>query len=178
MKKLIAGYIVIFVFLILSNSLLGESPQERDARMSWWQEARFGMFVHWGLYSGLAGTRDGKPVGTKGGMEWIQQRVKADTDTYAKKAIPLFKPKKGFATEWARLAKEAGWKYVVFTTKHHDGFALRDSKVSDFDAGTILGRDPVKEIVDALRREGLRVGFYHSVIDWHHDQYEYARSNA
>lgn len=153
-----------------------ESPQERDARMTWWRDARFGMFVHWGLYSGLAGTWDGKPVGTSGGMEWIQQRVKADTDTYAKKAIPLFKPKADFAAEWARLAKEAGCKYVVFTTKHHEGFALHDSKVSDYDAGTILGRDLVKEIVEALRKEGLRVGFYHSVIDWHHDQYEYARS--
>ena len=60
-----------------------ESKAERDARMSWWREARFGMFVHWGLYSGLAGTWEGKPVGTKGGMEWIQQRVKVDTTTYA-----------------------------------------------------------------------------------------------
>ena len=69
-----------------------------------------------------------------------------------------------------------GRKYLVFTTKHHDGFALHDSKVSDYDAGSVLHRDLVKEIVDALRAEGLRVGFYHSVIDWHHDQYEYARS--
>ena len=91
-------------------------------------------------------------------------------------AIPLFRPKPGFAREWARLAKEAGCRYVVFTTKHHDGFALHDSKVSDFDAGSVLQRDLVKEIVDALHAEGLRVGFYHSVIDWHHDQYEYARS--
>lgn len=165
-----------FLFFASLTLHSDESPQERDARMSWWREARFGMFVHWGLYSGLAGTWEGKPVGTRGGMEWIQQRVKADTDTYAKKAIPLFKPKPDFATEWARLAKEAGCKYVVFTTKHHDGFALHDSKVSDFDAGSILGRDLVKEIVEALRKEGLRIGFYHSVIDWHHDQYEYARS--
>jgi alpha-L-fucosidase len=148
----------------------------RDARMSWWREARFGMFVHWGLYSGLAGTWEGKPVGTRGGMEWIQNHVKADTDTYAAKAIPLFKPKPDFAREWAKLAKEAGCRYVVFTTKHHDGFALHDSAVSDYDAGSVLGRDLVKEIVEALRAEGLRVGFYHSVIDWHHDQYEYARS--
>ena len=65
---------------------------------------------------------------------------------------------------------------MVFTTKHHDGFALHDSKVSDYDAGSVLQRDLVREIVDALHAEGLRVGFYHSVIDWHHDQYEYARS--
>ena len=153
-----------------------ETPAQRDARVQWWREARFGMFVHWGLYSALAGTWDGKPVATSGGMEWIQQRVKADTDTYAAKAIPLFHPKPGFAREWARLAKEAGCKYVVFTTKHHDGFALHDSKVSDYDAGSVLQRDLVREIVDALHAEGLRVGFYHSVIDWHHDQYEYARS--
>ncbi len=152
------------------------SDAAHDARMMWWREARFGMFVHWGLYSGLAGTWEGKPVGTKGGMEWIQQRVKADTDTYAKRAIPLFKPTPGFAKEWAALAKAAGCRYLVFTTKHHDGFALHDSKVSDYDAGSTLNRDLVREIVDACRAEGLRVGFYHSVIDWHHDQYEYAKS--
>lgn len=153
-----------------------ETRARHDARMKWWREARFGMFVHWGLYSGLAGTWDGKPVATRGGMEWIQQRVGADTETYAQRAIPLFKPRPGFAREWARLAKEAGARYVVFTTKHHDGFALHDSKVSDFDAGSVLNRDLVKEIVQALRAEGLRVGFYHSVIDWHHDQYAYNRS--
>jgi alpha-L-fucosidase len=109
-------------------------------------------------------------------MEWIQQRVKADTDTYAQRAIPLFKPSPGFAREWARLAKAAGCRYLVFTTKHHDGFALHNSKVSDYDAGSVLQRDLVKEIVDAARAEGLRVGFYHSVIDWHHDQYAYAKS--
>ena len=77
---------------------------------------------------------------------------------------------------WAKLAKEAGCRYVVFTTKHHDGFALHDSAVSDYDAGSVLHRDLVKEIVAAVRAAGLKVGFYHSVIDWHHDQYEYARS--
>ncbi len=156
--------------------LAAPTPDQRDARMKWWREARFGMFVHWGLYSGLAGTWDGKPVGTKGGMEWIQQRVKADTDTYAKKAIPLFKPTPDFARQWARLAREAGCRYVVFTSKHHEGFALHDSKVGDYNAGSVLHRDLVKEIVEALHAEGLKVGFYHSVIDWHHDQYAYELS--
>lgn len=155
---------------------VGADFKDREARMEWWREARFGMFVHWGLYSGLAGTWDGKPVGTRGGMEWIQQRVKADTDTYAARALPLFKPTASFAKEWAQLAKQAGCRYVVFTTKHHDGFALHDSKVSDYDAGSKLNRDLVKEIVDACHAEGLKVGFYHSVIDWHHDQYAYALS--
>ncbi|MCL4193713.1 MAG: alpha-L-fucosidase [Thermoguttaceae bacterium] len=153
-----------------------ETKAERDARMQWWREARFGMFVHWGLYSGLGGTWEGKAVGTSGGMEWIQQRVGVDTETYAAKAIPLFKPTADFAQAWAKLAKEAGCRYVVFTSKHHEGFALHDSAMGEFDAGSVLGRDLVKEIVDAVRAEGLRVGFYHSVIDWHHDQYAYARS--
>jgi len=162
--------------LAMSVTAQAETPRQRDARMEWWREARFGMFVHWGLYSGMAGTWEGKPVGTRGGMEWIQQRVKADTDSYAKAAIPKFKPTPGFAREWAKLAKEAGCKYLVFTTKHHDGFALHDSKVSDYDAGDVLQRDLVKEIVAACRAEGLKVGFYHSVIDWHHDQYAYEKS--
>ena len=122
-----------------------ETPAERDARMAWWREARFGMFVHWGLYAGLAGTWDGKPVGKTGGMEWIQQRVKADTDTYAAKALPLFKPTPGFAKEWAKMAKDARCKYVVFTTKHHDGFGLFDSKGGDYNAGAKLHRDLAKE---------------------------------
>jgi len=153
-----------------------ETAAQRDARMAWWREARFGMFVHWGLYSGLAGTWNGKPVAKSGGMEWIQQRVGADTETYAKRALPLFKPKPGFAAEWARLAREAGCRYLVFTSKHHEGFALHDSAVTDYDAGSTLQRDLVKEIVEACRAEGLKVGFYHSVIDWHHDQYDYAKS--
>ena len=153
-----------------------ETKEQRDARMAWWREARFGMVVHYGLYSGLAGTWEGKPVATNGGMEWIEQRVKADTDTYAAKALPLFKPTPDFAKAWARLAKEAGCKYVVFTTKHHEGFGLFDSKAGDYNAGAKLHRDLVKEIVEACRAEGLRIGFYHSVIDWHHDQYCYAKS--
>jgi len=153
-----------------------ETSAQRDARMKWWREARFGMFVHWGLYSGMAGTWEGKPVGKTGGMEWIQQRVKADTDTYAAAAIPKFKPTPGFAREWARLAKEAGCRYVVFTTKHHEGFGLFDSKAGDYNAGAKIHRDLVKEIVEACRAEGLKVGFYHSVIDWHHDQYAYGKS--
>ena len=162
------------LLLAMSASLVhAESPAQRDTRMAWWREARFGMFVHWGLYSGLAGSWQGQKIGDSGGMEWAQARVGVDTYTYAAAAIPLFQPKPGFATEWARCAKQAGCKYVVFTTKHHDGFALHDSKVTNFDAGDITGRDLVREIVDALRAEGLRVGFYHSVIDWHHPQYDF-----
>ncbi len=154
-----------------------ETAQQRDARMKWWREARFGMFLHWGLYSGLAGTWDDRAVGTRGGMEWIQQRVGVDTWEYAHEAVPLFRPKEGFATEWAKLAREAGCRYVVFTTKHHDGFCLFQSQYTTYDAHDLLGRDLCREIVDAVREEGLKVGFYHSVIDWHHPQYDYIKAD-
>jgi len=161
------------LFILLATCGLAET--DRDSRMAWWREARFGMFVHWGLYSGLAGNWDGKMVEDPDSIS-IPLKTKVDTDAYAKAAIPLFKPKAGFAREWTKLAKAAGCQYVVLTTKHHDGFALHDSKAGDFDAGSVLQRDLVKEFVDACRAEGLRVGFYHSLIDWHHDQYEYNRS--
>ena len=162
-----------------ASSRLVAAPEvdaDRDTRMAWWREARFGMFVHWGLYSGLAGTWNGKPVPRDRNLEHSQRVVQADTYTYAAQAIPKFQPKAGFATAWAKLAKDAGCQYVVFTTKHHEGFALHDSKLTQFDAGDILNRDLVKEITGALREQGLKVGFYHSLIDWHHPQYDYTRA--
>ncbi|HEX5790530.1 MAG TPA: alpha-L-fucosidase [Luteolibacter sp.] len=165
---------------LVAGSLHAATPAEsvaaRDTRMAWWREARFGMFVHWGLYSGLAGTWNGKPVSRDKNLEHSQRVVNADTCAYAAQAIPKFQPKKDFATAWAHLAKQAGCSYVVFTTKHHEGFALHDSKLTQYDAGDILNRDLVKEITDALRAEGLKVGFYHSLIDWHHPQYDYTRA--
>jgi alpha-L-fucosidase len=155
------------------ESVNQEAQADREARMAWWREARFGMFVHWGLYSGLAGTWQGEKVSEKGGMEWIQHLVKADTWEYAHEAVPHFRPVPGFAKHWAKLAKEAGCKYVVFTTKHHDGFSLHDSKVTTYDAMDLVGRDLCMEITEAFREEGLKVGFYHSLIDWHHPQYDY-----
>lgn len=153
-----------------------ESTEARDARMDWWRDARFGMFVHWGLYSGLAGTWKGEMVGERGNMEWIQYRVKADTWEYTHEAVPHFHPDPGFAETWAELAREAGCQYMVFTTKHHDGFSLHDSSITNFDAMDLVGRDLCREITDALRAEGLKVGYYHSLIDWHHPQYDYDTS--
>ena len=174
----IATFAAVVLALSTFASSAAESDAARDARMAWWREARFGMFVVWGLYSGLAGDWNGKMVADKGGLEWIQKTVKADTYTYAAQAVPKFQPKPGFATAWARLAKQAGCQYVVFTTKHHDGFALHDSKLTQYDAGDILNRDLVREITDALHAEGLKVGFYHSVIDWHHPQYDFTQIQA
>ena len=161
----------------LVPTVYAETQEQRDARMAWWRQARFGMFVHWGLYSGLAGTWNDKPVGTRGGMEWLQQRVRADTWEYAHQAVPKFRPAEGFATEWAKLAKEAGCRYVVVTSKHHDGFCLFDSQYTTYDARDLVGRDLCKEITDAIRAEGLKVGYYHSVIDWHHPQYDYDKAS-
>ncbi len=155
-----------------------EAPEQRDARMAWWREARFGMFVHWGLYSGLAGSWKGKKVGDRGGMEWLQFRVRAESEEYAKEAKAHFQPTKDFATQWAKLAKQAGCKYLVFTSKHHDGFSLHDSSTTTFDAKDMVDRDLCKEIVEACKAEGLKVGFYHSVIDWHHPHYDYKNAKG
>ena len=131
-----------------------------------------------GLYSGLAGTWKGEEVVGKEACARIQNRFGVDTYTYAAEAVPKFRPKADFARQWARVAKRAGCKYVVFTTKHHDGFALHDLAVTNFDAGDVVGRDLVEEIVGALRAEGLRVGFYDSLIDWHHPQYDFTRDKG
>ncbi|MBI5094715.1 MAG: alpha-L-fucosidase [Candidatus Hydrogenedentes bacterium] len=154
-----------------------ETKAARDARMAWWREARFGMFVHWGLYSGLAGNWRGQSTGSSGGMEWIEQAVKADTWEYAHEAIPHFRPEPGFASEWAALAHDAGCRYLVFTSKHHEGFGIFNSQYTDFDAYDTVGRDLCREIVEAVHGAGLKVGFYHSVIDWHHPQYDYDAAN-
>ncbi len=155
--------------LSFSKPAFAETPDQRDARMKWWREARLGMFVHWGLYSAAEGTWDGKPYW--GGVEWIQHSAGVPADEYAARMRPLFKPKPGFAKEWARLAKDMGAQYVVFTSKHHEGFPLWDSRLTDFDGKDFTGRDLFKEIVTALRAEGLRVGVYFSMIDWHHPDF-------
>lgn len=147
---------------------LYENAEQRDARMDWWRKAKFGMFIHYGLYSGLEGEFQGRP----GGAEWLQTNLGLDTDTYAAEAIPLFKPAPGCTEAWAELAREAGCRYMVLTTKHHEGFALFDTPTTEYSAARLTGRDIVREYVEAARKRGLRVGFYHSVIDWHHPAYD------
>ncbi|MEJ7839239.1 MAG: alpha-L-fucosidase [Thermomicrobiales bacterium] len=129
------------------------------SKTDWFVADRFGMFIHWGLYS------------VPGRHEWVKSREQiqdADYDRY----LPIFDPDLYDPTSWARDAKAAGMKYAVITTKHHEGFALWDSKLTDYKAtNTPAGRDLIREWVDAFRGEGLKVGFYHSVIDWHHPDY-------
>ncbi len=144
------------------------APDAREQRMQWWREAKFGMFIHYGLYSGLGGEFMGKPCGA----EWTQRNLKLDSETYAREALPLFKPAPGCTEEWAELAAQAGCSYMVLTTKHHDGFALWKTGQSDFSAGAALNRDLVQEFVESARARELYVGFYHSVIDWHHPAYD------
>ncbi|MCX5759644.1 MAG: alpha-L-fucosidase [Candidatus Hydrogenedentes bacterium] len=130
--------------------------KSRAKRMQWWHEARFGMFVHWGLYSQL------------GRHEWVMNRERIPVAEYERLAA-TWKPKPRPAREWARLAKQAGMKYMVMTTKHHEGFCLWDTKMTDYNAAKCgPGRDLVAEYVDACREFGLRIGFYYSLMDWHH----------
>jgi alpha-L-fucosidase len=144
-----------------------ESQADRDARMAWWREARFGMFIHWGLYAVPAGQWKGQPVPGIG--EWIQNSANIPRQEYEELAAQ-FNPTKYDPKAWARLAKEAGVRYVVITSKHHDGFALFDSKVSDWDVvdRTPYAKDLLKPLADACRAEGIRFAVYHSIMDWHH----------
>jgi alpha-L-fucosidase len=129
---------------------------DRKRRLEWWREARFGMFIHWGLYS------------VYGRHEWVMEMEGIPAQEYEKVA-KQFKPKPNAARDWAKLAKAAGQKYMVMTTKHHEGFCHFNTSTTDYCAPKQgPGRDLVKEFVDAARGEGLRVGFYYSLMDWHH----------
>jgi alpha-L-fucosidase len=132
------------------------NKNNREQRMKWWRGARFGMFVHWGLYSQL------------GRHEWVMYREKIPVKEYESLA-QTWKVKDRPAREWAKLAKKAGMKYMVMTTKHHEGFCLWDTKQTDYNAvKRTPGRDLVREYVEACREFGLKIGFYYSLMDWHH----------
>src|ERR1700677_2529685 len=137
-----------------------ETQQERDARMAWWRQAKFGLFIHWGVYSVPAGYYHGKSVG---GGEWIMNHSKipkAEYQAFAKE----FNPVKFNADGWVKMAKDAGMKYIVITSKHHDGFAMFDTKASDWNIvrATPFGRDPLMELAAACRKQGIKLGFYYS----------------
>jgi alpha-L-fucosidase len=145
-----------------------ETPAQRDARMQWWREAKFGLFIHWGVYSVPAGTYDGKKIGGIG--EWIMNQGKIPVARYAE-YTKEFNPVKFDAEAWVKLAKEAGQKYIVITSKHHDGFAMFHSKASPYNIyeATPFKRDPLKELAAACQKNGIKLGFYYSQAqDWHH----------
>ena len=146
---------------------LEETEAEKEARMAWWKDARFGMFIHWGLYAVPAGEWNGKR--TDNIAEWIMHHLNIPIAEYEKFA-PQFNPTKFNAEEWVSIAKNAGMKYIVITSKHHDGFALWDSKVTDWDIidASPYEKDLLKELADACEKEGIKLCFYHSIMDWHH----------
>jgi alpha-L-fucosidase len=131
----------------------------RAVDMSWFVAARFGLFIHWGLYALPAR------------HEWVKSREQLSDEHY-RRYFDHFDPDLYDPSDWARSARRAGMRYAVLTTKHHDGFCLWDSRLTDYKVtNTPHGRDVVAAYVDAFRSEGLRVGFYHSLIDWHHPQF-------
>jgi alpha-L-fucosidase len=143
-----------------------ETSSQRDARMQWWREARFGMFIHWGLYSIPAGTWDGKQVPGIG--EWIMNNASIAVADY-KALAPMFDPTSFNAHDIVALAKSAGMKYIIITAKHHDGFAMFDSKANSFNivAATPFHRDPLRELAEECRKQGIKLGFYYSEDqDW------------
>ncbi len=135
------------------------SPENLKTR-EWFQEARFGLFVHWGVYSVL------------GDGEWVMNNQKIKVAEYEK--LPaLFNPQAYDPAEWVALVKAAGMRYITITSKHHDGFAMWDSKVSDYDIvkRTPYGKDVLKLLADECRKQGVKLFFYHSQLDWHHPDY-------
>jgi alpha-L-fucosidase len=140
----------------------------KTANMQWWREARFGMFIHWGVYSVPAGTYHGKKIPGIG--EWIMLKAKIPVAEYRHFAKE-FNPVKYDADAWVRLAKEAGMKYIVITSKHHEGFALFDSKATDWDVvdATPYGKDLLRPLEQACKKHGMKLGFYYSQAqDWTH----------
>lgn len=162
MRKL-ALFLLILATLVQNGvaqkKLSSETDAQKKERMAWWVNDRFGMFIHWGLYALPAR------------HEWVRNHERITNEDY-QKYFDNFNPDLYSPREWAKTAKAAGMKYAVITTKHHEGFCLFDSKFTDYKAtNTPIGRDLLKEWVEAFRAEGLKIGFYYSLIDWHHPDF-------
>jgi alpha-L-fucosidase len=156
---LLLAALLLIVTQLVQAQLPKETEAQKSQRMKWWTDARFGMFIHWGLYALPAR------------HEWVKNVERMTNEQY-QKYFEMFNPDMYDPHEWAKMAKAAGMKYVVLTAKHHEGFCLFDSKFTDYKAtNTPCGKDLIKEYVEAFRAEGLKVGFYYSLIDWHHPDY-------
>ncbi len=156
LASLATGSLAASMFAVEAAEPQADADADRARRMKWWHEAKFGMFIHWGLYSVL------------GRHEWVMENEGIPVSEY-KLLADRFQPKPNAARDWARLARRAGMKYMVMTTKHHEGFCLFNTATTTYCAPKqACGRDLVKEYVEAARAEGLRVGFYYSLMDWHH----------
>jgi len=164
--------IFLVVTLSAQKNYLLESKADKDIRMKWWRDARFGMFIHWGLYAVPAG----EWKGASNHAEWIRTSAQIPLEEY-NQFIPQFNPVSFNAEAWVQMAKDAGMKYITITSKHHDGFCLWDSKQTQFDVmSTPFKRDILKELADACRKiGGIKLCFYHSIMDWHHPDYNERR---
>src|SRR5947209_16945693 len=166
--KTILTCMAVLVSLAQQAPVSPEAKAKQDARMKWFREAKFGLFIHWGLYAIPAGEWKGQPIAGIG--EWIMQRARIPVREYEQLARQ-FNSVQFDAARWVALARRAGQKYIVITAKHHDGFCMFDSKVSDYDIvdATPFGRVPIKELADECQKQGMRLGFYYSQTqDWHH----------
>ncbi len=166
----------LLIALIATASLAISAPREtqaeKDARMKWWKEARFGLFLHWGSYSVAAGEWHGKD----GYAEWIREEAHIPLPEYEQFSHE-FNPVDFNADKWVSMAKNAGMKYIVITSKHHEGFNMFASKYSDYNImNSPFHRDPMKELAAACKRQGMTFCFYHSIMDWHHPDYLPRRS--
>ncbi|MDW8320449.1 MAG: alpha-L-fucosidase [Armatimonadota bacterium] len=165
---------IMFVMLAALNTTLaqppGESPEDFEKRTRWWREAKFGMFIHWGIYAVPADATD--LHGRKTIAEWYLSNKQMQVRDYEKFAAQ-FNPMQFNAREWVRIAKEAGRKYIVITSKHHDGFCMFDTKLTDYNIvkATPFRRDPMKELAEECRKQGIKLCFYYSIMDWHHPDY-------
>ena len=162
MKKLVMVVTLLAVMFQAANAqqkLFKETEEQKKERMAWWVNDRFGMFIHWGLYALPAR------------HEWVKNQERITDENY-QKYFDNFNPDLYNPREWAKMAKAAGMKYAVITSKHHEGFCLFDSKFTDYKSvNTPVGKDLLKEWVEAFRAEGLKIGFYYSLIDWHHPDF-------
>jgi alpha-L-fucosidase len=149
------------------EEIMNESPAAFDERMEWWRDAKFGMFIHWGPYAVPAGEYQGKVV--DGVSEWIMDKGPIPVAEY-EEFSRQFNPTEYNADRWVKLARDAGMKYIVITSKHHDGFALWDSEVSEYDVMDFspIKRDLLAELSAACKKYDVKLCFYHSIMDWHH----------
>lgn len=145
----------------------GYQPTEGNLKnREWFRDAKFGLFIHWGVYSQMAG------AGQTGVAEWVMEQKRIPINAYEK--LPtFFNPTQFNPEEWVRMVKAAGMKYITITSKHHDGFAMYDSEVSDYNIvdGTPYGKDVLKQLKDACDKHGIKLFFYYSQLDWHHPDY-------
>ena len=149
---------------------LHETVAERDARMQWWRDARFGIFIHWGLYSIPAGTWHGTTHG--GAAEWLLNTAQVDPIVWERELVPKFNPVKFDPQAWAKLFEESGAGYIVLTSKHHDGFCLWPTGLNDYNSMVAPAkRDLVGELARAMADTKVHMGIYHSFMDWHHPDY-------